>query len=63
MIAEVYGNSVNDRYKVVKWFHKQNQILQGEGGIGDNIFGNMPGAIIEAQQLRTTALNMRHGNY
>lgn len=63
MIAEVYGNSVYDRYKVVKWFHKQNQILQGEGGIGDNIFGNMPGAIIEAQQLRTTALNMRHGNY
>ena len=52
-----------DRYKIITWINKQNQILQGEGGIGDNVFGNMPGAIIEAQQLRTTALNMRHGRY
>ena len=63
MINNKYGNSVYDRYKVLKWFYKQNQIFQGEGGIGDNIIGTMPGAIIEAQQLRTTALNMRHGKY
>jgi len=52
-----------DRYKIITWINKQNQICQGEGGIGDNIFGNMPGAILEAQQLRTSNLNMRHGNY
>lgn len=63
MINSRYGDSVYDRYKVIKWFNKQNQIFQGEGGIGDNVFGNMPGAIIEAQRLRTTALNMRHGRY
>ncbi|SDE80365.1 protein of unknown function [Pricia antarctica] len=63
MIESRYGSSAYDRYKVVKWFNKQNQILQGEGGIGDNVFGNMPGAIMEANQLRTTALNMRHGRY
>ena len=37
--------------------------MQGEGGIYDNVFANMPGAIIEAYKLRTTALNMRHGIY
>lgn len=63
MINRKYGNSTYDRYKVIDWISKQNQIFQGEGGIGDNVFGNMPGAIIEAQQLRTTALNMRHGRY
>lgn len=63
MIDNNYGNSSYDRYRVIKWFNKQNQILQGEGGIGDNVFGNMPGAILEAQQLRTTVLNMRHGRY
>ncbi len=52
-----------DRYKTIAWIGKQNQVVQGEGGIGNNVFGNMPGAIIEAQQLRTTALNMRHGSY
>ena len=52
-----------DRYTLLTWVYKQNNIFQGEGGIGNNLFGNMPGAIIEAQQLRTTALNMRHGNY
>ena len=52
-----------DRYKTITWIHKQNQIVQGEGGIGNNIFGNMPGAILEAQQLRTSNLNIRHGNY
>ena len=63
MINGKYGNSAYDRYRVITWINKQNQIFQGEGGIGDNVFGNMPGAIIEAQQLRTTALNMRHGRY
>jgi len=58
----MFGPGYN-RYKIITWINKQNQILQGEGGIGDNVFGNMPGAILEAQQLRTTALNMRHGNY
>ncbi|HNW58940.1 MAG TPA: DUF4832 domain-containing protein [bacterium] len=56
-------DSSYDRYKIVSWINKQNQILQGEGGIGDNVFGTMPGAILEAQQLRTSALNMRHGSY
>jgi hypothetical protein len=63
MIDERYGNSTYDRYRVLTWIHKQNQIFQGEGGIGDNVFGNMPGALIEAGQLRTTAINMRHGRY
>ena len=63
MINRKYGFSTYDRYRVITWLNKQNKICQGEGGIGDNVFGNMPGAIIEAQQLRTTALNMRHGSY
>ena len=63
MIGRKYGDSSYDRYKVITWLHKQNTMLQGEGGIGDNVFGNMPGAIIEAQELRTTLLNMRHGRY
>jgi hypothetical protein len=63
MINSKYGNSKYDRYKVITWIHKQNQFVQGEGGIGDNVFGTMPGAIIEAQQLRTSNLNMRHGAY
>ncbi|WP_198439923.1 DUF4832 domain-containing protein [Pareuzebyella sediminis] len=63
MIDKRYGGGEYDRYRVITWINKQNQIVQGEGGIGDNVFGNMPGAILEAQQLRTTALNMRHGRY
>jgi len=63
MINSRYGTSSYDRYKVITWINRQNQICQGEGGIGNNVFGTMPGAIIEAQQLRTTALNMRHGRY
>jgi len=59
----VLFRSTYDRYKVIKWFNKQNQIYQGEGGIGNNVFGTMPGAILEAQQLRTSTLNMRHGKY
>ena len=52
-----------DRFRFLTWLHNRNTILQAEGGIGDNAFGNMPGAIIEAHEFRTTALNMRHGNY
>lgn len=52
-----------DRVKLSAWINKQNSILQGEGGIGANVFGTFPGAILEAQQLHTTALNMRHGKY
>lgn len=52
-----------DRVKLTTWINKQNSILQGEGGIGANVFGTFPGAILEAQQLHTTALNMRHGKY
>lgn len=63
MIGRRFGSSTYDRYQIIKWFNKQNQIYQGEGGIGSGVFGDMPGAIIEAQQLHTTALNMRHGNY
>ena len=63
MIDERYGDSTYDRYKVITWINRQNQIVQGEGGIGNNVFGTMPGAIIEARELRTTALNMRHGRY
>jgi Domain of unknown function (DUF4832)/Domain of unknown function (DUF4874) len=63
MIDSRYGGSTYNRYRVITWIHKQNTICQGEGGIGDNVFGTMPGAITEALQLRTTALNMRHGRY
>lgn len=63
MINGRYGNSTYDRYRVITWLNKQNQVVQGEGGIGDNVFGTMPGAILEAQQLRTSTLNMRHGRY
>ena len=52
-----------DRYRALTWIYNQNTMTQVEGGIGDNVHGNMPGAIIEAQQFRTTAANMRHGNY
>ena len=41
----------------------ETQFFKVEGGVGDNAFGNMPGSIIEAYEFRTTALNMRHGNY
>jgi hypothetical protein len=52
-----------DRFRSLTWIHGRNTILQVEGGIGNNAFGNMPGAIIEAHEFRTTALNMRHGRY
>ncbi len=52
-----------DRFRFLTWLYNRNTILQVEGGVGNNAFGNMPGAIIEALEFRTTALNMRHGNY
>jgi hypothetical protein len=52
-----------DRYKILTWIDKQNQINQGEGGISNHVFGNMPGAILEAQKLHTSNLNIRHGGY
>lgn len=63
-----YGNSGRfhgafDRFRFLSWLSKANTMLQVEGGVGDNPFGNMPGAIIEAHEFRTTALNMRHGRY
>ncbi|MES3016880.1 MAG: DUF4832 domain-containing protein [Bacteroidota bacterium] len=63
-----YGNSgrfrdPHDRFKFLTWLSNANTILQVEGGIGNNAFGTMPGALIEAYEFRTTALNMRHGNY
>ena len=58
--TDVYGY---DRYRIITWVNKQNNFMQGEGGLTDNVFANMPGAIIEAVQLRTNSLNMRHGDY
>jgi hypothetical protein len=52
-----------DRFRFLTWIYNRNTIFQVEGGVGDNAFGNMPGAIIEAHEFRTTVLNMRHGNY
>ncbi len=52
-----------DRFRFLSWLSNGNTILQVEGGVGNNEFGNMPGAIVEAVEFRTTALNMRHGNY
>ena len=52
-----------DRYRILDWIYGQNQFCQGEGGLSNHVFGNMPGAILEAQKLRTSNLNMRHGNY
>ncbi len=53
----------DDRFRFLTWLHNRNTILQVEGGVGNNAFGNMPGAIIEAHEFRTTVMNMRHGNY
>ncbi|MCL2604079.1 MAG: DUF4832 domain-containing protein [Defluviitaleaceae bacterium] len=58
--AEDYGY---DRARILTWIHKQNNFVQGEGGLQENEFSRMPNAIVEACRLRTTALNMRHGKY
>jgi len=62
LIADMEDNGF-DRYRITTWINKQNNFMQGEGGLYDSIFARMPGAIIEAYKLRTTALNMRHGMY
>jgi Domain of unknown function (DUF4832)/Domain of unknown function (DUF4874) len=53
----------DDRFKFLTWIYDRNTMFQVEGGVGNNTFGKMPGAIIEAFEFRTTVLNMRHGNY
>jgi hypothetical protein len=58
--AEDYGFN---RKRILTWIHKQNNFVQGEGGLRENEFSRMPYAIAEAIRLRTTALNMRHGMY
>lgn len=55
--------NAHDRFNFLSFIQKRNTIFQVEGGIGDNAFGNMPGAIIEAHEFGTTVLNMRHGRY
>ena len=57
------GDSGYNRYRIISWIYRQNNFLQGEGGLNENPFSTPPGAITEATRLRTTALNMRHGNY
>ena len=52
-----------DRYRIAAWVNKQNNFLQGEGGLNENVFSALPGAVTEACRFRTTALNMRHGRY
>lgn len=58
--ADDYGY---DRTRILTWINKQNNFLQGEGGLTENEYSKMPNAIAEAFALRTTALNMRHGLY
>ncbi|MCL2501328.1 MAG: DUF4832 domain-containing protein [Defluviitaleaceae bacterium] len=58
--ADDYGY---DRARILTWIHKQNNFVQGEGGLNENEYSRMPNAIAEACRLRTTALNMRHGKY
>lgn len=52
-----------DREHVVAWVGRQGTIVQGEGGLVPNVYSQLPGAQIEASELGTTALNMRHGVY
>lgn len=61
----LYNDSFLSSYRPSSssWIYNQNTMSQFEGGIGDNIIGNMPGAILEYQSYRATTVNMRHGNY
>ena len=56
-------NSEYDRNRVTKWINKQNNFVQGEGGLYQNVYSCLPGAIIEATALHTSLLNLRHGYY
>ena len=63
-LSETGGTSgTYNRPRTLRLIKNQNTIYQGEGGIGNNVYGNMPGAIMEAFEFRTTVLNMRHGAY
>ncbi|MCL1809798.1 MAG: DUF4832 domain-containing protein [Clostridiales bacterium] len=63
-LNETGGSSgTYNRYRNLAVIKNQNTIYQGEGGIGNNVYGTLPGAIIEAFEFRTTVLNMRHGAY
>ncbi|WP_431837106.1 DUF4832 domain-containing protein [Cellulomonas sp. Y8] len=52
-----------DRDAVTAWVGRQGSVVQGEGGLAPNVFSRLPGAIVEAQRLGTTLLNLRHGDY
>ena len=52
-----------DRDAVTGWVGRQASIVQGEGGLTPNVCSRLPGAILEAQRLGTTLLNLRHGDY
>ena len=62
--AEMSGSHDDyDRDKLGAWIYKQNNFYQGESGIGNNVYGTFPGAVIEAQKNRISNLNMRFGAY
>jgi len=63
MLCQKMDDNGFNRYKILEWINKQNNFMQGEGGLYSNVFSCFPGALIEAVKLRTTALNMRHGLY
>ncbi|GIG36240.1 DUF4832 domain-containing protein [Cellulomonas pakistanensis] len=52
-----------DRDSVTAWVGRQGSVVQGEGGLAPNVCSRLPGAILEAQRLGTTLLNLRHGDY
>ena len=52
-----------DRDAVTAWVGRQGTVVQGEGGLAPHVLSRLPGAIVEAQRLGTTLLNLRHGDY
>lgn len=52
-----------DRDAVTAWVGRQAAVVQGEGGLAPHVLSRLPGAILEAQRLGTTLLNLRHGDY
>jgi hypothetical protein len=52
-----------DRDAVTAWVGRQGAVVQGEGGLAPHVLSRLPGAILEAQRLGTTLLNLRHGDY
>ena len=63
MFITTSDSSEYNRDRVVRWINKQNNFVQGEGGLEKNVYACLPGAIIEASALHTCLLNMRHGYY